>query len=48
MDTLDVRLEVAQLIRVSALLGIWDSGACVHPDHAAAATLTHGGGLPRG
>lgn len=41
MDTLDVRLEVARLIREHQPHWVYGTGdACVHPDHAAAASIT--------
>ncbi len=40
-DTLDVRLEVARLIRVHRPRWVYGIGeACIHPDHAAAVGLT--------
>ncbi len=40
-DTMDVRLEVALLIREHRPRWVYGTGeACVHPDHAAAATIT--------
>lgn len=41
MDTLDIRLEVARLIREHQPRWIYGTGeACVHPDHATAASIT--------
>src|SRR5579859_1512402 len=41
MDTLDVRLEVARLIREHRPRWVYGTAdACVHPDHAAAAAIT--------
>src|SRR5690349_5486641 len=41
MDTLDVRLQVARLIREHRPRWVYGTGdACVHPDHAAATAIT--------